>query len=240
MSMYKTVKDILLDDIQLEKVEPDTYSVIPKEARSHHYDKAAKFYDWVIGNRFYNRIIWGNWPSQYEAFCKQALASNHGGIVLDAGCGSLVFTAKTYANSKHPIVLLDRSLGMLRRARNRLIQYAGIVPKNIILIQADILNMPFLQDSFLTIQSFGMLHLFENTKVILSDLIRVKADDGCIFLSSLAANNNLGNWYLQFLKKQNEVALCQSSELLQQRLAESGVEFDAHTIGNMAYFVHCK
>lgn len=239
INMYKIVKNILFDEVRLKKVESDIYSVIPKKEQSHHYDEAAKFYDWIIGNRFYNRLVWGNWPSQYEIFCKQALASSRDGIVLDAGCGSLVFTAKTYAKSKRPIVILDRSLGMLKRARNRLVQYAGNVPKNIILIQGDILHLPFLQGSFSTVQSFGMLHIFENTEVILNELTRVKVDHGDIFLSSLAANNKLGGKYLQFLKKQNEVALCQSSRLLHQRLTKEGVEFEDHTVGNMAYFVHC-
>ncbi|MDX8395421.1 MAG: class I SAM-dependent methyltransferase [Mariprofundaceae bacterium] len=240
MNIQDRINQILLYDTRLEKAETDIYSVIPKNEQAHHYDKAAKAYDWVIGNHFYNRIIWGNWPSQYEKFCKQALASNTNGIVLDAGCGSLIFTAKAYAKSKRPIVLLDRSLGMLKRARNRLVQCEGKVPENIILIQADILHMPFLQDSFSTVQSFGMLHLFENTEVILNELMRVKNNDGNIFLSCLAANNKLGNKYLQFLKTQHEVALCQSSELLHQRLIKEGIEFEVCSVGNMAYFTHCR
>ena len=238
MNMHDWMGKILLNGVRLEKVDHDIYSVIPKKEQLHHYDKAAKFYDWVIGNRFYNRMMWGNWPVQYEKFCKQALVSNNHGIVLDAGCGSLIFTAKTYAKSKRPIVLLDRSIGMLKRARNRLVKYVGRVPENIILIQADILRIPFLQGCFSTVQSFGVLHIFENTEAILNELMRVKAYDGDMFLSSLSANNKLGNKYLQFLKKQNEVALCQSSELLHQRLAKGGIEFEVCSIGNMAYFVH--
>jgi len=232
------IHSMLLDNMKLKRIENDIYSVIPEEEQSHHYDKAALFYDLIIGNRFYNRVLWGNWPSQYQGFCRRALASKNDGMVLDAGCGSLVFTAKIYAKSECPIVLLDRSLGMLRRARDRLIKYAGRVPENIILIQADIFNMPFLKGLFSTVQSFGMLHIFENTENLLNELHRVKADHGKLFLSSLAANNKLGEKYLQLLQQQKEVALCQSSELLQQRLMKAGGNFEVSTIGNMAYFVH--
>lgn len=238
MKMFDKMEEILLPGVSLEIVEHGIYSVIQKQDQSHHYDKAAKFYDWIIGNRFYNRIIWGNWPNQYEIFCEQAIASNNDGIILDAGCGSLIFTAKTYAKSKRPIILLDRSLGMLKRARNRLIQYAGKVPENIILIQADILHLPFLQGSFSTVQSFGMLHIFEDTEALLKEFMRVKNDTADLFISSLAANNKRGHKYLQFLKKQHEVALCQSSESLHQRLEKIGITFEVYSIGNMAYFVH--
>jgi len=237
MRMHDVLRSVLRDDVALRSVERDIFSVIPKKDQGHHYDKAARFYDWMIGNRFYNRIMWGNWPGQYQDFCSQVLASATHGPVLDAGCGTLVFTARVYAQCERPVILMDRSLGMLRRARSRLISQAGKVPESVILLQADIFNLPFRNHAFSTVQSFGMLHLFEDTHRLLNELQRVKSMDGGLFLSSLAANNLLGESYLKLLQRHNEVALCETSFQLQQRLKVAGVDCNLSTVGNMAYFI---
>ncbi|MBA4368811.1 MAG: hypothetical protein C0403_14385 [Desulfobacterium sp.] len=72
--------------------------------------------------------------------------------MLDLGCGSLAFTAKTYIQySERPAILVDQSLKMLRIAKSRLIKINGTVPNNIVFLHADALRLPFYEKSFNTI-----------------------------------------------------------------------------------------
>ncbi len=235
MTKQDLIRPLLQDAIELEQIDGDIFSVIAKQDQVQHYDKTAMMYDLVVGNRFYNRIIWGNWPGNYDAFCRRALASRDDGMVLDAGCGSLVFTAKAYAQATRPTILMDYSLGMLTRARDRLVKYAGKAPDSIVLLQADIFNLPFRENTFSTVQSFGVMHLFDNTAPLIRELLRVKSDAGSIFLSGLAANNGLAAWYLGQLKKHKEIALALPTADLHHRLTSIG-QFEVSSIGNMAYF----
>ena len=223
-------------NIDVREVETDIFSCIDRNDRRSEYDKKANVYDLIIGNPIYNRVVWGNWPSHYADFCHQALASRPGGIFLDAGCGSLTFTANAYANANNQlIVLLDRSIGMLRKGREKIQKLRGCIPENIVLLQGDIFNLPFQKAVFDMVVTFGVLHLFEQKIDLLMELERVKRHSGQVFFSSLAGNNFLGRQYLKILKKAGEVASCHSSQSLGDLLSLSPFQYQLSTIGNMAY-----
>lgn len=226
----------LLQGIELEEVEEGNFSCLGRNDRHSSYDTKVNAYDAVVGNPLYNRIVWGNWPSSYRTFCRQALMSTPGGTFLDAGCGSLVFTAKAYleANNKW-IVLLDRSIGMLRKGRARIKKLAGVVPKNVVFMQGDIFHLPFRDGVFDTVASFGVLHLFDEKVSLLAELKRVKRAQGQAFFSSLVGNNAVGRNYLQILRKSGEVATCHSSAALNSLLSSLPFEYKLTTVGNMAY-----
>lgn len=226
----------LLKHVRLEEAEEGIYSFLPPEERGSDYDKIAKAYDQVVGNALYNKLVWGNWPKGYAVFCRQALADKPDGVFLDAGCGSLVFTASAYVQAPHrQIVLLDRSLAMLRKGRDRVNSLYGGIPENIVFIQGDIFSLPFENGVFDTVASFGVLHIFEAQIRLLGELERVKAQAGHVFFSSLVGNNWLGRKYLAMLKGAGEVAVCHSSQSLTELLAASPFDYQLSTIGNMAY-----
>ncbi|WP_373033791.1 hypothetical protein, partial [Sulfurovum sp.] len=89
----------IIKELHLEKIDGGIYSAIDAPERTADYDTKVRLYDALIGNPLYNRLIWGNWPKEYDRFCREALADTPKGVVLDAGCGSLVFTADAYANA---------------------------------------------------------------------------------------------------------------------------------------------
>jgi len=220
----------------LEEVEEGIFSPFRPGERESSYDKKVNAYDMVIGNALYNRLIWGNCPSRYAAFCREALTSAPNGVYLDAGCGSLVFTAREYAEADNElIVLLDLSLGMLRKGRSRLKELCGSVPKNILFVQADIFDLPLHDRCVDTVASFGMLHVFEDQMGLLAELERVKKSSGHMFLSSLVGNNALARKYLAWLKDAGEVATCHTSSSLDSFLSGSPFQYNVSSIGNMAY-----
>ncbi len=77
-----------------------------------YFDDKAGYYDLLIGNPVYNRIMWGYSIKEFGSFCDATLRSSSEGWVLDAGCGSLVFTAGSYAAYRaRPAVLHLLPLG---------------------------------------------------------------------------------------------------------------------------------
>lgn len=225
----------LIKNVAFEEVDDAIYSCLPADARASDYDDKARAYDWVVGNRFYNRIVWGNWPSRYRAFCEQALASADGPY-LDAGCGSLVFTADVYAQAAaRPIVLLDRSLGMLRRGRDRIRRHLGRVPEHIRFVQGDIFDLPFRDGVFKVVASYGVLHVFTDPAGMLAELERVRSPAGKTHLSSLVGNDALGRRYLALLQRAGEVGVCHTTASLADALAATPFAYRVDAVGNMAY-----
>lgn len=222
-------------NVPLEEVDDGIFSCLPPAQRHSDYDSKVRGYDLLVGNRYYNRLVWGNWPSRYRAFCEEALASSRAGFYLDAGCGSLVFTADVYARAHDTrIVLLDRSLGMLARGRDRIRARAGRTADNITFLQGDIFDLPFHDQVFDSVASYGVLHVFDDQAGMLAELTRVKRPGGKLFCSSLVGNNALGRKYLGLLKNAGEVATCQTSASLAAALGET-FKLSIESVGNMAY-----
>jgi len=235
--MLEILKEIILEKVNLEEVETDIYSVLKEDERASDYDDKVKGYDALIGNKWYNKLIWKSDVAMYHDFCVEALNGHRANMVLDAGCGSLVFTAKAYASSTNQqIVLLDRSLGMLRKAKERLQALCeGKIPEHIILIQGDIFDLPFVDNAFDVVMSQGLLHMFDDKERLLTELERVKQESGTIFFTSLVGNNLFAKGYLSLLEKAGEVATVYDSEALVSILKRMPFEYKIETIGNMAY-----
>jgi ubiquinone/menaquinone biosynthesis C-methylase UbiE len=230
------LSSLLNKNVELFQLGDSLFTVLPEVERKSHYDFIAKFYDIVIKNSLFHKIVWKNKFEDYEQFCMDALNSTDGGIVLDAGSGSLVFTAQSYsAYDKRPVILLDRSLGMLKKAEERLLKINGKIPSNIILLQADVFNLPFPAETFSTIISYGMLHVFSETKLFLSSLSNALKVNGKMYFLVLLAQDILGKIYLNFAKATGEIALALDEEEMKKKLIETGFEPKIKAVGNMGY-----
>jgi len=231
------LREAVADDRCVRLIEEDIYSVLPDASVAHHYDKRAVLYDLVVSTRLYNVVMWGTSPYDYVQFARHALSSSGEGIFLDAGCGSLLFTAPVYASSKRHIVAFDQSLAMLRRARQRLRKLAGCVPDHIRLLQADLNDLPFRRKRFRTVLCLNVLHQFADATVLVSGLTELLSESGNLYLTSLVSNNRtLGNWYLnalyrtgEFVEPRNEFVL---RELFEKALGQN-VSYGIK--GNMAF-----
>jgi ubiquinone/menaquinone biosynthesis C-methylase UbiE len=156
------------DNVRL--VDEDIYSVLPDDSSEHHYDRRASIYDLVVSTRLYNSVMWGSSPRDYASFASQAINLLSEGILLDAPCGSLLFTAQSYLQSHRQIVAIDQSVAMLKRARKRLVELAGSTPSNVTLLQADLSDLPFRSGSFRTVLCMNVLHLFQDAAGLISSL----------------------------------------------------------------------
>jgi len=107
-----------------------------------------------------------------------------GEIILDAGCGTGVFTIDILLSGSQ-VVGLDISLPMLIQAVKKL---KGL-PFQMIL--ADILNLPFPGNSFDKVISVTALEFIEDAKGAVEELFRVTQKGGSIVVATL---NSLSPW----------------------------------------------
>ena len=237
MEPLHELKEVLAGDRVVQLIEDDIYSVLSDASRPHHYDRRATVYDLLVSSRLYNSIMWGSSPRDYVAFARQAVTSSHGKF-LDAGCGSLLFTASLYLETDRQIVAFDQSWAMLRRARKRLLKAAGRVPQHIILLQADLSDLPFRPASFGTVLCLNVLHQFAEVTSLLQNLERLLAEEGQLFLTSLISNNRfVGDRYLSALYWMREFVQPRTSAELRSILNETlQREVRFREKGNMAFY----
>jgi SAM-dependent methyltransferase len=171
------------------------------------------------------------------AFAQQAIVSSPAGMVLDAGCGSFLFTAQGYVQCERPILAFDQSLQMLRRARSRLIELAGSVPDRILLLQADLSAMPFRPGSFHTVICMNVLHHITDGASLIQSLKNLLVDGGHLYLTSLVkANRLIGDQYISALYRRGDLIEPRTGPDLQDLLAGSfGQQVNYRMRGNMAF-----
>ncbi|HKO97426.1 MAG TPA: class I SAM-dependent methyltransferase [Pyrinomonadaceae bacterium] len=221
----------------IRQVDDDIYSALPDVPHKHLYDKRAAAYDSVVSTWLYNRLMWGTSPHDYIAFAREAIGSHPAACILDAGCGSMLFTAQVYIASDRQVIAFDQSLRMLRRARARLRDLAGAVPDRIILLQADLSDLVFRPRRFQTIFCMNVLHQLAGAAELIPKLRVLLAEGGQLYLTSLVSNGRVvGDRWLRTLYKTGEFVSPRSgvelNKLLQDSLDE-GVSFRMK--GNMAF-----
>jgi SAM-dependent methyltransferase len=189
---------VLANGRQLRPAAPGVLSAMAEDHPGAPYDRHARVYDRLIGNRAYNRLVWGVSASSYAKFAAEAVGAGQG-LYLDAGCGTAVFTADVYRTASRPLVLVDLSVGMLERAASRMPEGRGA------LVQADLHDLPFAPGSFETIGCFAMLHVLEDPWTALAALRDYMAPGGALFASMLVTDRAVGRRYLTLIRRRGEV-----------------------------------
>ena len=201
MKAIDALRQILRQDRELRLVEDDLYSVLPAGEEKSHYDRIAGAYDLVVGTRLYSALMLGCSTRRYTEFARRALDSSSQGLFLDAGCGSMLFTACAFGESARVIIAFDKSLEMLRRAKKRLLEKNDSFPPNIALLQADLFDLPFRPREFQTVLSLAIVHLFEDAPAFLKILREQASDKANLYITSLARTGRPTDVYLSFLGK---------------------------------------
>lgn len=235
-----SLSELLLDDVNLRLIEPHIYSVCQNDEEPNFFDRLARFYDVVICNPLYNRLMWGYSTQRYDSFTHDALTSSNEGWVLDAGCGSLAFSAKTYATySERPVVFMDQSLKLLRIAKSRLIGLNGDVPANMVFLQGDALQLPFKSKSFHTIISLNLLHVLNDLKSVMLGLKTAMAEKGSMSFSTLIKNNRRADKNLAWMLKKTSGVDARDIGQIQAVFDELGLPVKYWIDGNMAFLLKC-
>jgi ubiquinone/menaquinone biosynthesis C-methylase UbiE len=151
----------------------------PKKEESRLFDEWPDEYD-----------LWFTTPigtlvKKYEAELLLDLLEPHSGeTILDAGCGTGVFTLDILSRGAY-VIGLDISLPMLRRSREK----SGGYPFQV--VQGDMLNLPFPEKSFDRVVSVTALEFIEDGPGAIRELFRVTQKGGSIVVATL---NSLSPW----------------------------------------------
>jgi len=225
---------MLLDNIPLRAVEPNIYSVLPDDNSGNEYDSEFGFiYDLVACNPVYNRLVWGYSVKIFSQMANEALHSSKDGPVLDIGCGSLAFTAKTYRQySKRPVILTDQSLKMLRMAKTKLIKQTGKLPDNLVFLHADALQLPFQENVFTTVLSENLLHCLGDTAILLKQLKAIISKNGKMYFTTLVRANRFADKYLEALADSDKLVSRDVADH-QKTFEQVGLSAKHETFGNL-------
>lgn len=234
MALTTSVGPRLTAGRALRPAAGDVLSALPTGDEGAPYDRKAAVYDRVVSARAYNRVAWGASPAAYAEFASEALVSDTGPL-LDVGCGSAVFTAEVYRSAERPVVMVDRSLGMLARAGERLRGAPAT------LVQADLHDLPFAPGSFATVGCFGTLHVLTDPWSALAALWRQLTPGGRLFASMLVSDRAVGGAYLRALHRAGEVGLPRTlTELTTAALRLGGTSTAVGHTGSMAWLRTAK
>jgi ubiquinone/menaquinone biosynthesis C-methylase UbiE len=201
-TLPELLADTLRDDARPRMAGEGIWSVLPEEAEEADFDRLGPTYDRLARTRLYIRLVSGADPADFTEFAREAIAAADDGGLLDVACGSLTFTDQVYARSPRPVVLVDRSITMLRMGRERLASRGG--NPQLVLLHADGLDLPFRDETFTTVACYGSLHVFEDLGAAVAELHRCLAPGGRLFLTGLA---DTGRWIgLQAMKGMQRLA----------------------------------
>jgi ubiquinone biosynthesis O-methyltransferase len=138
-------------------------------------EKVGSFYD----------VVWTEYVPEYEASEKHwamfySPEEVQGMAVLDAGCGTGIFSAVFARNGAGRVVGIDISPGSLETAR-------GLKEKfnlaNVSFERQDMLQLPFADGTFDIVWAWGTVHHTTDPLRAISELARVLRPGGSIFLA---------------------------------------------------------
>lgn len=185
------------------------------------YDSIGGAYDLVAGLDLYHRICWGVSTAAYRDFASKA---GETGLLLDAGCGSRLFTAHL-----NPVVGTDASLEMLKLARRRV---------RSTLVQADLLHTPFGDQAFDSVLCLHVAHVMENLEGLLRELRRVLKPGGKLFLTSVVIVDPWRDRYLRMLSRKRIMASPRSAiDVIAAIRGVFGVDPQHRLVGSMLFTV---
>jgi ubiquinone/menaquinone biosynthesis C-methylase UbiE len=197
------------------------------------YDSLGGAYDFVGGLDFYHRIFWGVSTGVYKAFAERATLSAAGGLLLDAGCGSMLFSAGAHKRSSEGFaVAADRSIRMLRLARGRLKDHGKSAC--VTLLQTDILSSPFRPAAFDVVLCLHVAHVVEGLGVLLAEMRRVLKPGGKLFMTSVVLVGGWRDRYLRALHRRRIMALPRNASDVQHAIHDCfGVQPSCQLVGSM-------
>jgi ubiquinone/menaquinone biosynthesis C-methylase UbiE len=149
------------------------------------------------------RQLFDDWPEKYDQWFATPIGRlvkkvegellfdlikpKPGDLILDAGCGTGVFTLDLL-HLGCPIIGIDLSMPMLLRAKQKARGYPFRI------VRADLLSLPFSENSFDKVISVTALEFIEDGRGAIDELFRVTKRGGSLVVATL---NSLSPWALQ-------------------------------------------
>ena len=234
--MDADLESILDGGAALREVGNGLFSVLDEGDLGAPYDRVAATYDRAVSSPRYLRLAWGVTREDNPRFIDDAVASAPTGWIVDVAAGTCVDAAARHAQGARPTIVLDRSLAMLRRARERVLAFRDEIPSGLVFLQADANALPFVDGGVSTVLCQGAYHVFPETTSLTREWARVLAPGGDVFVSSLVLGRWFGDRYLGLLRRSGEIAPPRTAAEFRERIErELGRDFELEAVGNFAY-----
>jgi len=173
---------IILGRINLTRTETGDKLLMMYKEKTRLFDEWPEAYD-----RWFTTPI-GSLVRKYEVeLIMDLLKPKRSEVILDAGCGTGVFTRDILLSGSR-VVGLDISSPMLIQAGKKLKGF----PFQMVL--GDMLNLPFRESSFDKVVSVTALEFIEDARDVVGELFRVTERGGAIVVATL---NSLSPWALR-------------------------------------------
>jgi ubiquinone/menaquinone biosynthesis C-methylase UbiE len=154
--------------------------------RAANYDRrfVPALYDLDV--RLTSRLVWGTSIAEQARFAAAAIDAAEGRPVLEVPVGTGLITARALAaaRTRPPVVAVDLSGAVLRRARGRL-------GRRVTCVLADVAHLPFRDGAFQVVHSGNGFHLFPDRPAAAAELARALRPGG---LAAITTWTDRGRW----------------------------------------------
>ena len=166
------------------------------------YDKIARRYDAILARpnvprRICNALVWGVGDDRsYLETVLSYLPSDFDGILLDVPVGTGVFTSPIYTKyPKATIIGIDLSMSMLRKARE-CFKRDGL--RNVVLLKADVTNLPLRNDVVDLVLSMNGWHAFTDKQRAIAERGRVLRTQGTLVACGYVKGvRKITDWFIK-------------------------------------------
>ncbi|KQJ98233.1 uncharacterized methyltransferase At1g78140, chloroplastic [Brachypodium distachyon] len=135
-------------------------------------------------------FIWGGFPGLEREFemAKTYLKPTTGGIIVDASCGSGLFSRLFVTSEIYSLVVaLDFSENMLKQCKE-FIKQENISDERLALVRADISRLPFVNGSIDVVHAGAALHCWPSPACAVAEISRVLRPGGIFVASTFVAD----------------------------------------------------
>ncbi|KMZ67702.1 putative methyltransferase, chloroplastic [Zostera marina] len=150
-------------------------------------------------------FIIGGFPGPEKEFemAKDYLKPTFGGTIVDASCGSGLFS-RMFSKSKlyKAVVALDFSENMLRQC-DEFVKKEGVSTESLILVRADICRLPFASTSVDAVHAGAALHCWPSPSSSVAEISRILRPGGVFVATTFIADGVYSN--LPFLSLARQV-----------------------------------
>ena len=229
------LRNMLLNNPQLQEVSSGIWSVSGSITEaSAQYDSIGGAYDVVGGMDLYHQVFWGVPTEEYRRFAAKAGMACGTGCLLDAGCGSMLFSAATHAGRSSGVVIgADASLLMLERAQKNLHSRSHF--PDTYLLRTNLLRTPFVPAAFDVVLSLHVAHVVEELAAMLEEMRRILKPGGKLFLTSVVLANTWRDHYLHALFRRGIMASPRKPLEIVTALQRTVGPTKHHQVGSMLF-----
>ena len=142
------------------------------------WDRVAGSYDFF--ETVYNKKVYREFPLKVAEYVTPS------DMVLECACGTGVIS-RCMAENGARVIATDFSVGMLKQAHKK----HGHM-SNLTFGKADIMRLQFPDETFDKVVAGNVIHLLDNPKAALDELVRVCRKDGCVIVPTYVNKSKTG------------------------------------------------